>query len=182
MLPYPTLLIGESAQEFESVRAEFELQIQPNGIIEQKYVDDIASLAWEILRMRRAKANMINLAFRSALTDVLICVLPEMEGLERRIQAEALSSDWFTDPEAKKEVAQLLAQRQLDESAIEAQAMKRCLSELEQLEARYHKVLDMIAVYRDGLAQQLREATDKPMKGRNVLRLEDVSSHKPPAA
>jgi hypothetical protein len=50
------------------------------------------------------------------------------------------------------------------------------------LEARYQKILPMIAMYRGGLAQQLEEAADKLMKNRNLLRLEDVSSHKSTAA
>jgi hypothetical protein len=36
-------------------------------MVEQIYVADIAQLVWEIRRLRRCKASIINLAFRTAL-------------------------------------------------------------------------------------------------------------------
>ena len=39
------------------------------------YVEDIAYLVWEILRLRRSKAAIINLAFRDALTEVVTQLL-----------------------------------------------------------------------------------------------------------
>lgn len=49
------LLITESADEFDAVRDAFEREIQPRGIVEQMYVDDISCIVWEILRLRRCK-------------------------------------------------------------------------------------------------------------------------------
>jgi hypothetical protein len=177
-----TLLIGERADAFETIRAAVEEEIQPRGIIELNYVDDMANLIWEKLRLRRNKANIVNSAFQPALS----AFLRQYFKVER---AEKLASSWFTDQEAKKEVAQLLAQDGLDESAIEAGAMKRSLPELEQLErmqtmleARYNKALCMIEIYRAGMAQRLREAADKLMKSQNVPQLEDLSSKEPKAA
>jgi hypothetical protein len=142
----------------------------------------MANLIWEKLRLRRCKANIVNKAFQAALSTFL------RQYLESE-QAEELASSWFADEEAKKEVAQLLAQDGLDESAIEAEAMCRYLPALEQLEkmqtmleARYNKALCMIEIYRAGMAQRLREAADRLMKSQNVLTLEDVSSKEPKAA
>src|SRR6266498_4282372 len=71
LLPKSPLLITESADEFDAVRDAFEQEIKPHGIIEQMYVHDISSIVWEILRLRRCKAVIINSAFRSALEHLL---------------------------------------------------------------------------------------------------------------
>jgi hypothetical protein len=92
-----------------------------------------------------------------------------------------LATGWFTDPEVKDIVSKILRQFQLDESAIEAEAIKRRLSDLRvldkmlcTLEARLNKTLRCIAEYRESLARQLRESADRIIEGRkNILALED---------
>jgi hypothetical protein len=94
---------------------------------------------------------------------------------------EYLATGWFTDPEVKGIVSKILGQFQLDESTIEAEAIKRCLPDLEvldkmlcTLEARLNKTLRCIAEYRESLARQLRESADRIIEGRkNILALED---------
>jgi hypothetical protein len=66
LLPKSPLLITESADEFDALRDAFEREIKPRGIIEQMYVHDICAIVWEIQHLRRCKALIINLAFRSA--------------------------------------------------------------------------------------------------------------------
>ena len=66
LAPKSPLLITESAAEFDALRGAFEQEIKPRGIIEHMYVYDIACIVWEILRLRRGKAAIINAAFRDA--------------------------------------------------------------------------------------------------------------------
>jgi len=40
-------------------------------------------------------------------------------------KAQALAQSWFTDQEAKKQVSETLSRFDLDESAIEAEAIRR---------------------------------------------------------
>jgi len=61
LLPGVPLLITESKDEFERIREALDYQIKPRGIIEQIYVEDIAYLVWEILRLRRSKTAIINI-------------------------------------------------------------------------------------------------------------------------
>ena len=77
----------------------------------------------------------------------------------------------------------------LDESAIEAEAIRRSSSDLElldrmltSLESRRDKALGCVAEYRARLAQQLWESTDRIIDGKDVLRLEHPSSKRPTAA
>ena len=71
------------------------------------YVEDIAYLVWEILRLRRSKAAIINLAFRDALTEVVTQLLRKPGEWKHRLKdhAEELAREWFSDPDVKKQIA-----------------------------------------------------------------------------
>jgi len=104
-------------------------------------------------------------------------------------EAEALAQAWFTDQEAKKRVSELLSRVELDESAIEAEAIRRSSSDLElldrmltSLESRRNKALGCVAEYRASLAHQLRESADRIIDGKGVFQLEDAASTRSTAA
>src|SRR5262245_3612875 len=156
LLPKTPLLITESADEFDALRDAFEQEIQPRGIIEQMYVHDICAIVWEIVRLRRCKVVIINSAFRSALQSLLKQLLRQPGQYEYDVEdeAEALAQAWFTDQEAKKQVSEILSKFDLDESAIEAEAIRSSSSDLElldrmltSLEARRNKALGCVAEY-----------------------------------
>ena len=185
LLPKLPLLITESADEFDALRDAFEREIKPRGIIEQMYVHDICSIVWEILRLRRCKAVIINSAFRNALQNLLKQLLRQPGEWEHHVEdeAEALAQAWFTDKEAKNRVSEILSRFELDETAIEAEAIRSSSSELElldrmlsSLESRRDKALGCVAQYRASLAHQLRESADRIIDGKDVLRLEDAAS------
>jgi hypothetical protein len=191
LLPKLPLLITESADEFDALRDAFEQEIKPHGIIEQMYVHDISSIVWGTLRLRRCKAVFINPAFRSTLQNLLKQVLRQPRQYEYEVEdeAEALAQAWFTDKEAKKRVSEILSGFDLDESAIEAEAIRSSSSDLElldrmltSLESRRNKALGCVAEYRASLARQLRESADRIIDGKGVLRLEDAASTRSTAA
>jgi hypothetical protein len=191
LLPKLPLLITESADEFDALRDAFKQEIKPRGIIEQMYVHDISSIVWEILRLRRCKVVIINSAFRSALQSLLKQLLRQPGQYEYQVEgeAEALAQAWFTDQEAKKQVSEILSGFDLDESAIEAEAIRSSSSDLElldrmltSLESRRNKALGCVAEYRASLARQLRESADRIIDGKGVLRLEDAASNRSTAA
>jgi hypothetical protein len=191
LLPKLPLLITEAADEFDALRDAFEQEIKPRGIIEHMYVHDISSIVWEILRLRRCKVVIINSAFRSALQGLLKQVLRQPGQYEHQVEDEAqiLAQSWFTDQEAKKQVSEILSGFDLDESAIEAEAIRRSSSDLEvldrmltSLESRRNKALGCVAEYRASLAQQLRDSADRIIDAKGVLRLEDAASERSTAA
>src|SRR5262249_20920336 len=157
LLPELPLLITESAEEFEALRDAFEQEIKPRGIIEQMYVHDICSIVWEILRLRRCKVVIINSAFRSALEELLQQLLRDpgqslLYDGKLKEQAQDLAHAWFTGQEAKEQVSEILSRFDLDESAIEAEAIRRSSSDLElldrmltSLESRRDKALGCVA-------------------------------------
>jgi hypothetical protein len=190
LLPKSPLLITESADEFDALRDAFEREIKPRGIIEQMYVHDISAIVWEILRLRRCKVIIINSAFRSALENLLVQLRqPGQQDFQARDPARELAHAWFTDKEAKNQVSELLSRFDLDESAIEAEAIRKSSSDLElldgmlaSLETRRNKALGCVAEYRASLAHQLRESADRIIDGKDVLRLEDAASERSTAA
>ena len=134
---------------------------------------------------------IINSAFRSALEHLLVQLLkgPGQYDYEVQDKAQALAHAWFTDREAEKQVSQTLNRFDLDESAIEGEAIRRSSADLElldrmltSLESRRNKALCCIAEYRASLAHQLRESADRIIDGKEVLRLEHPASNGPTAA
>jgi hypothetical protein len=190
LLPKLPLLITESADEFDALRDAFEREIKPRGIIEQMYVHDISAIVWEILRLRRCKVIIINSAFRSALENLLVQLRqPGQQDFQARDPARELAHAWFTDKEAQKQVSETLSRFDLDESAIEAEAIRKSSSDLElldgmlaSLETRRNKALGCVAEYRASLAHRLRESADRIIDGKDVLRLEDAASERSTAA
>ena len=67
----PPLLLTESQSEFDDLEARFRKEIVPRGIVEQIYFDDIIASVWEILRLRRCKTAIVNIAFKEALRALL---------------------------------------------------------------------------------------------------------------
>src|ERR1700683_917483 len=130
------LLITESKDQYEEIRDAFVREIAPSGIVERQYVDDICYLSWDILRLRRCKAALINLSFRKALEKILNELLRHLssEFDFDKLEANTLAHDWFHSQRERSKVLKLLDQFHLDETAIEAEAIRTCAADLELLE------------------------------------------------
>ena len=183
LLPKTPLLMSESEDEFEALGLDLVEEIKPRGIIEHMCVADIAEIVWESRRLHRCKAVMINMNYGAALKSLLRDVL-ELDAVDYR-NAKVLAQTWFTDKKAKKEVAEILRRFHLDESAIEAQAIKSLASELEildkrlmSLEARRNRAIRNIAEYRESFARKVREGSGRIIEGDSVIRLENPSGQK----
>jgi hypothetical protein len=182
----PPLLITESEEEFAALNVALMEEIKPRSTIERLYVDDIAVLVWEIRRLRRCKAVIVNIAFKEALSDTVyrLAGRPQV-GTPERKWYEAIVVVWFSKPKARKEVLQLLAKFRLDEFAIEAEAIRSVFSDLEVLdkmlallESRRNKALHSIADYRDGFAKQVREVSNRVIEAEPVVQLENQAARR----
>ena len=165
------VLITESVEEFVALRKQLDDEIGPNGVIEHAWVDDLAAVMWEILRLLHIKAEILNGAFCKALIKILEQVWSEdfENYLERDHAIEDLAWKWLrNDSDAKEKVSELLAQHQLDETVIEAEAFRMRAEDLERLdfmlsraELRREKLLTGIAAFRQGLAKLVRQVSDE---------------------
>ena len=175
------VLITESVDEFVALRSALYDEIEPNGAIEQGFVEDLAAAMWEIMRLLRIKTEIVNGAFCKALKNILEQVWSEdfEDYLERSRAIEDLAWQWLgNDSDAKAKVSELLGQHQLDETAIEAESFRMRVQELETLdrmlgllEGRREKLITGIAAYRDTLGKRVRQVSDQMLKQNNVPQL-----------
>jgi hypothetical protein len=76
-LARPALLLTESKDDYEALQASLEHEIMPRNFVESIYVADIAALSWEILRLRRARAGIINANFEKiSWSHFSVCLIP----------------------------------------------------------------------------------------------------------
>jgi hypothetical protein len=169
--PMAPLLSADSADNFASLRKELKREIQPNGVIEQMYIEDIASLIFEIMRLRRYKAVIVNNSRLEALRGILEQLLchPNTDlPYDDDLVPDDLARSWFDNKTAQTKVANLLRKYQMSEDAIEAQAFRWCAEDLERLdrilmalEFRRDKALRSIADYRRMFSKQLEQAANR---------------------
>ena len=165
LFPRPPLLITESREDFDQVRNALEREIQPQGIIEQMYVNDLAYLRLGNSAPSALQGHDRQFGISNRTQRVIKQLLREPgELFNRDDEFEDLALRWFTDPKAKREVTELLGKFRLDEIAIEAEAIRECSQYLEQLdrmlrslEARRDRALALVTEYRVNFAHQLRE-------------------------
>ena len=134
--------------------------------------------------MRRSKAAIVNLAFRATLKDLITQLMrkPGQDAFYLWDQSDELARDWFLDPNVKKRIADLLREFDLDESAIEAEAIRRSADDLERIdrlmasaEARRDKALVCVAQYRGDFGALLRDSSNRLIT-KEAQGLEHVSS------
>jgi hypothetical protein len=190
LLPTSPLLSTESAEDFDRIRDAFVQQIKPRLIIDHMYALDIAELTLELLRIRRCKAGILNLALVSARIDVFHDALQKAgyDYVQASKLAENIGRRWSINQAVRKWGKKVLRQFQLDESAIEGEAYKKSAEALELLdkleaskESRRNKALRCIAEYRSDLARHLEQASDRIIEG-EVLALEDTFTTTPSEA
>ena len=162
----PPLLLTESQSEFDDLAASFRNEILPRGIIEQIYFDDIIASVWEILRLRRCKTVIVNIAFKKALRALLE---PQLDYDYDR--AQDLAERWFNDRAARTEVVEVLGELKLDETAIEAEAIRISSASLEGIdrmlaaaESRRSRAFRNIEDCRASFAKTIRTVSDRALQ------------------
>lgn len=174
-----SLLITESKDAFASLQRELAREIRPKNIIEKIFLADVAACVWETMRLRRCKDHIANLAYGAAISEVLERLLGRPETPTECDARTALERDWFSKPEARRELAKQLADFQLDEGVIEAAAISSQADQLETLDrmisaqqARLHRALGAISNYRAAFAVQVRSAVERAAEQPPLAQLE----------
>ena len=176
LFPSPVLITErkEEFDEFDELHAALTQELAPRGIVEKSFVADIANLIWEMQRLRRSKRAILDMASKDAVRRIL-CGFTAVD----RDWAEAASTVWLTHTGFREDIIEKLEASGLDESAIEAEAMRIAASDLEMLdrmmasqEMRFGKVLRTIADYREAFATQARMASNRLIEAAPVIELE----------
>ena len=168
----PALLSSESEAEFKALCAEIYQVIQPKGMVEKIYTHRFAVITWEICRYTLHKTCIIQNNFLPALQSILTQILyRDYHLFDLGTPLDPImetAKNYFCDPQAKATILATLRRFGLDHNAIEAEASRLVLSEIEKYdkmvsraERQRHKILKQVAQYRKDLAFQFREVTDR---------------------
>jgi hypothetical protein len=174
----PALLRSESPEEFAALLESFNQDIRPRGAVQSMYVFEVANLTWEIFRYRRVKAAVLDKAISQATVNLLRPLLfgPSLNGLAmsdgpvRRLVHERSYS-----PEAEDRVNGLMEEGGFDERAVETEALRLSLDEVERLdrliasaESRRDKALRNIALHEKLFAERLQASSDRLLNANDV--------------
>ena len=153
----PPLLEGEDPAAYEALLKGVRESVAPEGLIEDLWVRDVVDITWDILRVRRIKAMLVNAARVTALNSMI-----DPEDL---FTTNKLVESWERgDPTALKEVPRQLAKIGLSMDDVNARAFALKLEQMERLdrimaqaEARRNQTLREIERRRETLARRLRD-------------------------
>ena len=173
----PLLLRSECEHEFDELLHALSGEIQPRGIVENLYVEEIAGIIWDILRLRRCKVTIMNMSFEKALHKLISSHLkmrrpareeesktvpfsltelwqpPTKSEIERSKKIDRLVRGWFTSNEGKQKVLSILRRSHLDESVIDAEVIRASFPDLQLLE----KLLISLEARRDRSLRRMME-------------------------
>ena len=126
LLGKPPLLRREDANLYDALFARIVSAARPRDPFEWIFLKDYTDLAWEILRLRRAKATLVDAGERHAVLRVL----------EKIGASGAPGLEWHRNPDARSMVLKQLADAGADEDMITAQALLDACTRLAALDAR----------------------------------------------
>ncbi len=173
----PLLLRSECEHEFDELLHALSGEIQPRGIVENLYVEEIAGIIWDILRLRRCKVTIMNMSFEKALHKLIsshfkmrrpareeesktdpfslteLWQPPTKSEIERSKKIDRLVRGWFTSNEGKQKVLSILRRSHLDESVIDAEVIRASFPDLQLLE----KLLISLEARRDRSLRRMME-------------------------
>jgi len=155
----PPVIAGEEAAAYEDLCARMAASVKPADPIEDMWVRDLVDLGWEILRLRRVKANMLGISKCQGMAEVL-------RGLGEEYPA-LLARRWAArEPTAIGDVNERLSGAGLGADAVMTGALAARIAEYERVdrmlasaEARRAATLCALEQRRDKkLATRMREA------------------------
>jgi hypothetical protein len=157
----PPLIAGEDLAGYDALHARLSAAVKPKDMLEQIWTRDVVDLTWEILRMRRFKATLLDSFMPDAVERLLAGPLGWVE-------AGDLSKHWaMRNPQAIGKVDELLSSMELPRDAVAARAWSTHLADFEridrammQAEVRRNAAFREIDRHRATLAAALRQASD----------------------
>ena len=159
LLGPPPVITGEDPHAFLELLDRVRQDVKPKGIIEEIFVRDSVDLLWEIRRLRRLKASLLQAAAHQGLEKVL-------KPLVAWSEADRLADNWARrSSRAIAKVDKVLATAGLNLDAVMAEALALRLDDIERIErmiasqeARFEAALREIDRHRAVLADALRGA------------------------
>jgi hypothetical protein len=158
----PPLFEGEDPKSYYELLRETSTAVAPTDIIVEILVRDVADLTFEVFRLRRLKANLINATAYKGLAETLA-------PLVGRSRAETLAEGWAArKSDVVEEVNKILGSAGLSIDHVLAQTFSVKLDDIERLEhlialaeTRRNATLREIERHQQALAQKLTRAAQE---------------------
>jgi hypothetical protein len=173
LLGPPPVIAGEDANEFNELLDRVRADAKPKDMIEEILVRDFVDLVWDIRRLRRLKANLLQANSHEGVGRLLLA-RADMAGM---LEVDEPSRKWAKRQSVKK-VEKRLASAGLMIDAVMAETLSVKLDDIERIErmittaeARLEANLRELDRHRAVLAQALKRAT----KGAEDAEFEDVA-------
>jgi len=131
ILGRPPLLRSESRAAYDALTARCAATLGPQDMIEWLMVADYIDLTWEILRLRRARQDIVRLAVPGAVYGIVHDL--HGEAYSRDVEWSAKKA-WIEGGEARKALCRQLANDDVDEGTIEAEALRREIDTVDKIE------------------------------------------------
>lgn len=155
------LFAGEDEIAYDQLLARVFAAVKPADVIEEIWIQDIADLSWEVVRLRRLKAELLTSSAHKGLRRVLNALLGDQE-------AQNLTQQWAAQiPEALEEVKGILAGADMTMDVVMVQTLSVVIDQFERVdrmimsaEMRRNAALREIDRHRSALAGTLRRATN----------------------
>ncbi len=156
------LLEGENEADYNDLLARVSAKVKPADVLGELWARDVVDYAWHVLRLRRVKVLVINLAAQEALHAILGDLLDYDS-------AKDLTDGWTQrNPRAVKEVEKALANANLSIEYVMAEALTLRFDALEKIdrmmmiaEERRDATLREIERHRATFGRALRSATEQ---------------------
>ena len=161
LLGPPPVIAGEDPNEFNELLDRVRADAKPKDMIEEILVRDFVDLVWDIRRLRRLKANLLQDNSHEGVGRLLLA-RADMAGM---LEVDELSRKWAKRQSVKK-VEKRLASAGLTIDAVMAETLSVKLDDIERIErmittadARLEANLRELDRHRAVLAQALKHAT-----------------------
>ena len=165
----PPLIAGEDPAAYATLRDRVADAVLPKDILEAIWLRDVVDLTWEVFRLRRLKAHLLQAAAHEGVKMVLAPLVLDEEYRAVGSAAQELSERWARREEnAVDEVNACLVAAGLTMDAVMAQTFAAKLDEVERIdrmiasaEARRNLVLHEVERHREMFAATLRRAAEE---------------------
>lgn len=125
----PALLDGEDKKAYETLHRKIIDYVKPNDVMEEILAREIIDLQWEVMRLRRLKAVVMNAEQRSAARDLAVPLSGFVEGVD------LINCHPKTTPEAIAQINIVLKAAGVTPDDLAARTLERKLEHFERIDA-----------------------------------------------
>lgn len=148
LLKRPLLLSGEEKADYDALLAAVSTVVKPHDVVDDMLTTDAVYHEWNLLRLRRLSAGLINTTKTEALRIVLTPLTADSFGFD----AESLASNFTKGEEdATKTVAELLKSAELTFDSVMGEAMALKIDEIE----RFDRMAIAAQAWRDAALREI---------------------------